>query len=49
MAKTFHQIVQEEMGGLHLKVLELTVVNLQLKERNEQLEAELVALKGKTE
>lgn len=39
MAKTFQQIVQEEMGGLQLKILELTAVNELLREENEKLKA----------
>jgi len=47
MAKTFQQIVQEEIGGLHMTVLELTAVNGQLKEENEALKKELEVLKPK--
>jgi len=48
MAKTFQQVVQEEIGGLHMQVLELTTINMQLQEKIAQQETELASLRPST-
>lgn len=47
MAKTFQEAVQTEVGGLHMRVIELTFVNEQLQEENAKLKSELEAKQTK--
>jgi len=49
MAKTFQQMVQEEVGGLHMRVIELSAVVAALQEENEKLKAQAAASLAKPE